>query len=130
MRDLPAVLSVEVQTLPMIRVESLPAHLRDAGATSSGEVHARRARAPVDAARRCSTRSRRRYPVLRGTIRDHVTQKRRPFVRFFACEEDLSHEPPDTPLPDAVVAGDGAVPGRRRDGRRLMRSPDLLLIGS
>jgi hypothetical protein len=46
-----------------------------------------------------------RYPVLRGTIRDHVTQKRRPFVRFFACTEDLSHELPDTLLPDAVVAG-------------------------
>jgi molybdopterin synthase sulfur carrier subunit len=46
-----------------------------------------------------------RYPMLRGTIRDHVTQKRRPFVRFFACEEDLSHELPDTPLPDAVAAG-------------------------
>ena len=47
-----------------------------------------------------------RYPMLRGTIRDHVTQERRPFLRFFACEQDLSHEPPDTPLPDAVVAGD------------------------
>jgi molybdopterin synthase sulfur carrier subunit len=46
-----------------------------------------------------------RYPMLRGTIRDHVTQQRRPFVRFFACEEDLSHEPPDTPLPDAVARG-------------------------
>jgi len=46
-----------------------------------------------------------RYPVLRGTIRDHVTQKRRAFVRFFACEQDLSHEPPDTPLPDAVATG-------------------------
>ena len=46
-----------------------------------------------------------RYPVLRGTIRDHVTLQRRPFLRFFACEEDLSHEPPDTPLPDAVVSG-------------------------
>ena len=46
-----------------------------------------------------------RYPMLRGTIRDHVTQKRRPFVRFFACEEDLSHEPPDAPLPDAVATG-------------------------
>lgn len=46
-----------------------------------------------------------RYPVLRGTIRDQVTLRRRPFVRFFACEEDLSHEPPDVPLPDAVVAG-------------------------
>jgi hypothetical protein len=45
------------------------------------------------------------YPVLRGTIRDHVTLKRRPFLRFFACEEDLSLEPPDTVLPDAVVCG-------------------------
>lgn len=46
-----------------------------------------------------------RYPVLRGTIRDHVTLQRRPFLRFFACEEDLSHEPPDAPLPDAVASG-------------------------
>jgi hypothetical protein len=46
-----------------------------------------------------------RYPMLQGTIRDHVTRKRRPFVRFFACQEDLSHEPPDAPLPDAVAAG-------------------------
>jgi hypothetical protein len=46
-----------------------------------------------------------RYPMLRGTIRDHVTAKRRPFLRFFACERDLTHEPPDAPLPDAVVAG-------------------------
>jgi len=46
------------------------------------------------------------YPVLRGTIRDHVTQQRRPFLRFFACEEDVSHELPDAPLPDAVAAGD------------------------
>jgi molybdopterin synthase sulfur carrier subunit len=46
-----------------------------------------------------------RYPVLRGTIRDHVTQERRAFVRFFACEQDLSHDPPDTPLPDAVATG-------------------------
>ncbi len=45
------------------------------------------------------------YPVLRGTIRDHVTQQRRPFLRFFACEEDLSHDSPDAPLPDAVVSG-------------------------
>ena len=45
------------------------------------------------------------YPMLRGTIRDHVTQQRRPFLRFFACEEDLSHESPDTPLPDEVVSG-------------------------
>ena len=46
-----------------------------------------------------------RYPVLRGTIRDHVTRERRAFVRFFACEQDLSHEPPDAPLPDAVASG-------------------------
>ena len=45
------------------------------------------------------------YPMLRGTIRDHVTQKRRPFLRFFACEQDLSHELPDVPLPDAVASG-------------------------
>ena len=45
------------------------------------------------------------YPVLRGTIRDHATAKRRPFVRFFACEEDLSHDPPDVLLPPAVVSG-------------------------
>ncbi len=46
-----------------------------------------------------------RYPMLRGTIRDHVTGQRRPMLRFFACEEDLSHEPPDVPLPDAVASG-------------------------
>ena len=46
-----------------------------------------------------------RYPVLRGTIRDHVTHKRRPFLRFFACEEDLSLDPADTPLPSAVMSG-------------------------
>jgi hypothetical protein len=45
------------------------------------------------------------YPVLRGTIRDHTTQQRRPFVRFFACEQDMSHEPPDTPLPQSVARG-------------------------
>jgi len=45
------------------------------------------------------------YPMLRGTIRDHVTKRRRPFIRFFACEQDLSHESPDAPLPDAVATG-------------------------
>jgi len=45
------------------------------------------------------------YPMLRGTIRDHVTQQRRPFIRFFACGQDLSHQPPDAPLPDAVALG-------------------------
>jgi molybdopterin synthase sulfur carrier subunit len=60
-----------------------------------------------------------RYPVLRGTIRDHVTRERRAFVRFFACEQDLSHESPDAPLPDPVVKGDepflivGAIAGGR-----------------
>jgi hypothetical protein len=58
-----------------------------------------------------------RYPVLRGTMRDYTTQRRRPLVRFFACEEDLSSDPPDTPLPDAVAKGDepflviGAIAG-------------------
>ncbi len=46
-----------------------------------------------------------RYPALRGAIRDHVTQKRRPFIRFFACQLDLSHQPPDAPLPEAVATG-------------------------
>src|SRR5881409_86875 len=46
-----------------------------------------------------------RYPMLKGTIRDHVTQRRRPFLRFFACERDLTHEPPDAALPDAVASG-------------------------
>ncbi|HTS11882.1 MAG TPA: MoaD/ThiS family protein [Candidatus Limnocylindrales bacterium] len=46
-----------------------------------------------------------RYPMLRGTIRDHVTQERRPFLRFFACEGDLSHEPPDAPVPEPVASG-------------------------
>jgi hypothetical protein len=60
-----------------------------------------------------------RYPVLCGTIRDHVTRERRPFIRFFACQEDLSHESPDAPLPDAVATGKepflviGAIAGGR-----------------
>ncbi|HEY8240584.1 MAG TPA: MoaD/ThiS family protein [Kiritimatiellia bacterium] len=59
----------------------------------------------------------RRYPMLRGTIRDHVTEKRRPFLRFFACEQDFSHASPDDALPDAVASGDepfmivGAIAG-------------------
>lgn len=47
-----------------------------------------------------------RYPVLRGTIRDHVTRRRRPFIRFFACEQDVSHDPPETPLPEPVATGE------------------------
>ncbi len=60
-----------------------------------------------------------RYPMLRGTIRDQVTRQRRPFIRFFACGRDLSHEPPDAPLPEAVASGDepfrvvGAMAGGR-----------------
>jgi molybdopterin synthase sulfur carrier subunit len=46
-----------------------------------------------------------RYPMLKGTVRDHITQQRRPFLRFFACQQDLSHDPPDAPLPDAVALG-------------------------
>ncbi|MGH9713888.1 MAG: MoaD/ThiS family protein [Candidatus Acidiferrales bacterium] len=85
----------------MIRVE-LPPHLRGL-AHISGEVE-------LDIQGPATQRSvldalEVRYPMLRGAIRDHITQKRRPFLRFFACGEDLSHEPPDTPLPDAVVSG-------------------------
>jgi molybdopterin synthase sulfur carrier subunit len=85
----------------MIRVV-LPAHLRTLAHVDSevklhveGQVTQRSVLDALEA----------RYPMLRGTIRDHVTQKRRPFVRFFACGQDLSHEPPDTPLPDAVALG-------------------------
>ena len=85
----------------MIRVV-LPAHLRTltrAGSEVTVEVEGPPTqRSVLDALEA-------RYPVLRGTIRDHVTQKRRPFVRFFACESDLSHELPDAPLPDAVATG-------------------------
>jgi sulfur-carrier protein len=85
----------------MIRVV-LPAHLRTL-ARIDGEVQLEiegRAtqRAVLDALEA-------RYPALRGTIRDRLTQERRPYIRFFACEEDLSHEAPDAPLPDAVVTG-------------------------
>ena len=85
----------------MIRVE-LPAHLRtlarvDGEVTLNLEREATQ-RSVLDALEAC-------YPVLRGTIRDYVTQQRRPFLRFFACEQDLSHESPDAPLPDAVATG-------------------------
>jgi hypothetical protein len=85
----------------MIRVV-LPAHLRTLARTE-GEV-------TVDVAGQVTLGSvldslEARYPVLEGTIRDHVTRRRRPFVRFFACEQDLSHEPPETILPAAVAAG-------------------------
>jgi hypothetical protein len=85
----------------MIRVV-LPAHLRTLAHVDGevkldiqGQVTQRSVLDALEAA----------YPMLCGTLRDHVTQQRRPFVRFFACEEDLSHEPPDAPLPDAVAKG-------------------------
>jgi molybdopterin converting factor small subunit len=85
----------------MIRV-GLPAHLRKLARVDrevtlevAGQVTQRSVLDALEA----------RYPMLRGTIRDQVTQQRRPFVRFFACEEDLSHESPDAPLPDAVATG-------------------------
>ena len=85
----------------MIRVV-LPAHLRTL-ARVDGEVK-------LDVQGQVTQRSvldalEARYPMLRGTIRDHVTQQRRAFLRFFACEQDLSHESPDAPLPDAVATG-------------------------
>jgi hypothetical protein len=85
----------------MIRVV-LPHHLRTL-ARVSGEVQLHvegpaTQRSVLDALEA-------RHPTLRGTIRDHATGLRRPFLRFFACEEDLSHEPPDAPLPDAVASG-------------------------
>ena len=85
----------------MMRVV-LPSHLREL-ARIHGEVQ-------LDAQDNATQRTvldslEARYPMLRGTMRDHVTQKRRAMVRFFACGEDLSHQSPDTPLPDAVVAG-------------------------
>ena len=85
----------------MIRVV-LPPHLR-ALARLDGEVELQvdgpvTQRSVLDALEA-------RCPMLRGTVRDHVTQERRPFLRFFACEEDLSHEGPDAPLPDAVASG-------------------------
>ena len=85
----------------MIRVV-LPGHLRTL-AKIAGEV-CLDVEAPVTQ-RSVLNALEARYPVLCGTIRDHVTQQRRPYVRFFACQEDLSHESPDTPLPEAVVSG-------------------------
>src|SRR5437868_13481561 len=84
----------------MIRV-ILPAHLRTLGRTGSEitlEVKALTIGGVLDALEE-------RYPMLQGAVRDHVTLQRRPFVRYFACEQDLSHEPPDFPLPAPVVSG-------------------------
>ncbi len=85
----------------MIRV-ILPAHLRSL-ARLDGEIH-------IDVEGRPTQRSvldalEARYPMLRGTIRDHATQRRRPYVRLFVCEVDVSHVPPDDPLPEAVASG-------------------------
>ncbi len=85
----------------MIRV-TLPPHLRKL-AQIDGEVSLDVAGAVTQSAILDALES--RYPMLRGTIRDHVTKKRRAFVRFFACGEDLSHEAPDAPLPDPVAKG-------------------------
>jgi len=85
----------------MIRV-ILPAHLRTL-ARASGEVELE-VEGPATLGSVLDALEA-RYPMLCGTLRDHVTGQRRPFVRFFACEEDLSHDPPDAPLPDAVVSG-------------------------
>ncbi len=99
--DLPGVLSVEVQTLHMIRVV-LPQHLRTlAHVGMEVQVHVPGSvtlRSILDAVEAD-------YPMLKGTIRDHITLERRPFLRFFACGEDLSLESPDTPVPEAVVSG-------------------------
>ena len=86
----------------MIRVV-LPAHLRTLARLESGEVTVRvedrvTQRSVLDALEAT-------YPMLRGTIRDQVTHARRPFVRFYACEQDLSHDSPDAPLPEAVATG-------------------------
>ena len=84
-----------------VRIE-LPAHLRTlagVGREVSVEVEGTATlRAAIDALEV-------RYPMLRGTIRDQVTHQRRPFLRFFACQEDLSHDSPDTPLPEAIALG-------------------------
>jgi hypothetical protein len=84
-----------------IRVQ-LPQHLRTLAGTGK-EVSLEVAEPPTPAAVLDALEA--RYPVLKGAVRDAATGKRRPFVRFFACEEDLSHDPPDTPLPAAVLEG-------------------------
>ena len=85
----------------MIRVV-LPAHLRTL-ARINGEVTLEVEGAVTQHSVLAALEA--RYPMLRGTIRDHVTHKRRPFIRFFACEQDLSHDSPDTPLPEPVATG-------------------------
>jgi molybdopterin synthase sulfur carrier subunit len=88
--------------MPTLRIE-LPQHLRTL-ARVSGHETALDVEAPITL-RRTLDALEARYPQLRGTIRDHVTQQRRPFLRFFACEQDLSHQSPDEPLPTSVIEG-------------------------
>jgi sulfur-carrier protein len=85
----------------MIRV-ALPAHLRTL-ARVSGEVALEVEGQVTQSAVLDALEA--RYPMLRGTMRDQLTHKRRPFVRFFACQQDLSHDPPDTPLPEPIATG-------------------------
>ena len=88
---------------PIVIRVVLPAHLRTLARVGSGDVLLEVPGQPT--LRTVLDTLEARYPTLRGTIRDHLTLKRRAYIRFFACEEDLSHEPPDAPLPDAVVSG-------------------------
>lgn len=119
----------------MIRVE-MPAHIRNL-AQVSGELQLT-VEAPVTQ-RTVLNALEARFPMLQGTLRDHVTKQRRPFIRFFACEEDISHESPDTPLPEAVASGAepfwiiGAISGgmsqfNRWPGRILTAIPALFLF--
>ena len=85
----------------MIRVV-LPAHLRKLAKANGEETVEVAGKATIGSVLDALEAS---YPMLQGTIRDHVSQQRRPFVRFFACTEDFSHESADTPLPDAVASG-------------------------
>jgi sulfur-carrier protein len=86
----------------MIRV-ILPAHLRTLARITESEVKLEVAGAVTQ--RSVLDALETRYPMLEGTLRDHVTRERRAFVRFFACQEDLSNDPPDTPLPEEVACG-------------------------
>jgi len=98
----------------MIRV-GLPYHLRTLARMADSEV-ALDVGEPVTIGRVLDALED-RFPMLRGTIRDHLTRERRPFIRFFACKEDISHESPETPLPEAIASGDeplliiGAIAG-------------------
>ncbi|NPV76442.1 MAG: MoaD/ThiS family protein [Anaerolineae bacterium] len=85
----------------MIRI-ALPAHLRQL-ANASHEVEVEVEGIPTLGAALDALEA--RYPMLRGTVRDHITKERRPFIRFFVCQGDWSHEPPETPLPDEIATG-------------------------